>query len=327
MIKCILTVGLPASGKSTWAKAEIAKDPANWARINNDDIRAMLNGSEWSKDYENFITDTRKYLIREALKRNKNVIIDNLNINKRHFTDTCEIVKSLGIDAEVFEKAFYIDVEEAIARDAKREGKAKVGEMVIRKWFKESGKDQFKHYHPRVEIFIGGQLNGESIIAPAPPPFKIGMPKAIIVDLDGTISLFNCIDKKGRKVIRHPDAPSRSPYDGQHCDKDLANEAVVEAVKMAKAYGYEIIFCSGRYDDYEVQTRTFLNKHLPNISYELFMRKSNDMRQDAIVKEEIYNDKIDGKYNIIFILDDRDQVVDFWRSKGLQTFQVAKGDF
>ena len=56
MIKCILCVGAPASGKSFWAKSEVTKDPTNWVRINNDDIRAMTNGSVYSSDYEKLIT-------------------------------------------------------------------------------------------------------------------------------------------------------------------------------------------------------------------------------------------------------------------------------
>ena len=33
------------------------------------------------------------------------------------------------------------------------------------------------------------------------------------------------------------------------------------------------------------------------------------------------------KYNVHFVLDDRQQVVDMWRSLGLTVFQVAEGDF
>lgn len=326
MIKVMMPVGIPGSGKSTWAKAEIAKDPENWARVNNDDIRAMLNGSVWSSDYEKFVSDIRNHLIREALKRNKNVIVDNLNLNKRHFNDVVEIAKSLNKDIQVIEKSFFVELDEAIARDAKREGKAQVGESVIKKWWKESGGNQHKFYKPKTEICLVGQYGGSSL-APVAPAFKLDLPTAVVCDLDGTISLFNCIDKKGRKVIRHPEAPSRSPYDGTHCDKDLPNEAVVEAIKMAHACGKKIVFCSGRYDTYETQTRIFLDRCLEGIPYELFMRKTGDMRADNIIKEEIYNDKIEPSFNVLFVLDDRDSVVKFWRSKGLACFQVAEGEF
>src|SRR5271170_1778777 len=153
MIKVELLVGIPGSGKSTYAKQVVAKDPSNWVRINNDDLRAMLNGSVWTSEYEKMITDARNYLIRDALKRGKNVIIDNLNINRRHFDDVCKIAKSVNADIQVFEKAFYIELDEAMERNSKREGAARVPDDVVKKWWKDSGGKQFKFFKGRVEIF------------------------------------------------------------------------------------------------------------------------------------------------------------------------------
>src|SRR5271166_2816339 len=185
MIKIEMCVGLPASGKSTYAKAVVAKDPNNWVRVNNDDLRAMMNGSVWSQDYEKMITDARNYLIRDALKRGKNVIIDNLNINRRHFDDVCKIAKSVNINVQVYEKSFYVELEELLARDAKREGKAQVGEAVINKWWKESGKTQFKFYKPRTEIYTATKGMNKSV---EPMVQDDSLPRAVIFDNDGTIS-------------------------------------------------------------------------------------------------------------------------------------------
>jgi len=325
MQKVILTVGIPGSGKSTWAKAEIAKDPNAWARINNDDIRAMLNGSVWTADYEKFITETRNFLVREALKRGKNVIIDNLNLNRRHFDDTVKIAKSVNGNFQIFEKAFYIELDEAIARDLKREGKAQVGEVVIKKWWKESGKTQFKFYKPRTEI-----LNASTFTAPvvqAPETIK-GALEAVLCDLDGTLALMN----------------GRSPYDASTCEQDLPNIPVIETLKALFATGRKVIFCSGREDKFKPQTEEFIrayvrveNKDFTRdpmetdltkvIPYDLHMRKTGDFRKDSIIKQEIYDENIKGKYNVLCVLDDRDQVVTFWRSIGLTCFQVAPGAF
>lgn len=321
MIKVFLTVGIPGSGKSSWAKAEIAKDPNNWVRINNDDLRAMMNGSVWSADYEKMITDARNYLLRDALKRGKNVIIDNLNLNRRHFDTVCDIAKSVNVDVQVLEKAFYIDVEEAIARDAGREGKAKVGADVIKKWWKESGGKQFKFYNPRVQIF--NQRNGNINQVTSGPVWDSKLETAIICDLDGTLALIH----------------NRSPYDASDCDiKDLPNRAVIDTVLAHYKDGRKIIFCSGREDKYRPETIRFINKHCQYIDtdldgsvwdmeYELHMRKTDDFRKDSIIKEEIYSDHIENKYNVLMVLDDRTSVVNFWRSKGLSCWQVAPGDF
>jgi len=318
MIKCILTVGAPASGKSFWAKQEVAKDPNNWARINNDDIRAMLNGSVYSADYEKFVTDTREHLLRDALKRGKNVILDNVNANRRHFDTCCKIAKSINADIMVMEKPFYEELDVLLERDSKREGKAQVGEVVVKKWFKELGGKQHKHYKARVEIFQErrGNLN-QAIDAPAHVP---GVPEAVICDLDGTLALIH----------------GRSPYDASDCDiKDLPNVPVIETIKAHYEAGRKIIFCSGREDKYRPETIRFIEKYCyivygdasAVIQYELHMRKTDDFRKDAIVKEEFYQNNIEGKYNVLLVLDDRNQVVSYWRSKGLTCFQVAEGDF
>jgi predicted kinase len=310
MKKCEILVGIPGSGKSTYAKQLVAKDPSNWVRISNDDLRAMLNGSVWTSEYEKIITDARNYLIRDAFKRGKNVVIDNLNINRRHFDDVCKIAKSVNADIQVYEKSFYIEVEEAIERDSKREGKAKVGEEVIRKYWKDSGKAQFKHYKPRVEIFQERKGNLQSTVeAPAYVP---GLKEAVLCDLDGTLALIH----------------GRSPYDASDCDiKDLPNTPVVKSVQLYHDAGYKIVFCSGRENKYEPETRRFIEKHLPNVAYELHMRKTDDFRKDAIIKEEIYQEFVNNKFNVLLVLDDRTQVIEFWRSKGLPTWQVAPGDF
>jgi len=58
------------------------------------------------------------------------------------------------------------------------------------------------------------------------------------------------------------------------------------------------------------------------------MRKEDDMRKDAIIKRELFDNFIEGKYQIEFVLDDRNQVVDLWRNElKLSCFQVYYGDF
>jgi predicted kinase len=325
MLKVIMPVGIPGSGKSTWAKAEVAKDPNNWVRVNNDDLRSMMNGSVWSADYEKMVTDARNYLIRDALKRGKNVIVDNLNLNRRHFDTVCQIAKSVNRDVQVMEKMFYVELEEAIARDAAREGKAKVGEEVINKWWKESGKKQFKFTHPRVQMFNQNSFSQDEY---AKPDHDASLPNAIICDLDGTLALLN----------------GRNPYDASLCEDDSPNLPVLETLKHFYNAGYKIIFCSGREDKYMQPTINFIETYVtvPNprltqdpmetlqdepIKYKLFMRKSDDFRKDTVIKSELYNDHIKGRYNVFFVLDDRTQVVDSWRKLGLTCFQVAPGDF
>jgi predicted kinase len=313
MIKVEMLVGIPGSGKSTYAKQVVAKDPNNWVRVNNDDLRAMMNGNVWSADYEKMVTDARNYLIRDALKRGKNVIIDNLNLNRRHFDDVCKIAKSVNADIQVFEKAFYVELDEAMVRNAARTGAARVPDEAMKKWWKESGGKQFKFYKPRVEIYKERQGSAPEF---APPVWHDTLKTAVLCDLDGTLALIH----------------NRSPYDATDCDvKDLPNWPVIETIIAHYNAGRKIIFCSGREDKHREATIRFIEKYClvdgKPIEYELYMRKTDDFRKDSIIKEEIYQQHIANQYNVLCVLDDRDQVVEFWRRMGLACFQVAPGNF
>jgi hypothetical protein len=58
------------------------------------------------------------------------------------------------------------------------------------------------------------------------------------------------------------------------------------------------------------------------------MRPAKDYRRDAIIKKEIFDREVAGKYYIEFVLDDRDQVVEMWRKeRKLTCFQVNYGAF
>jgi hypothetical protein len=57
------------------------------------------------------------------------------------------------------------------------------------------------------------------------------------------------------------------------------------------------------------------------------MRAAKDNRRDDVVKRELYKRHVRDHFDVLFVLDDRTQVVRMWRSRGLVCFQVAPGDF
>jgi hypothetical protein len=102
---------------------------------------------------------------------------------------------------------------------------------------------------------------------------------------------------------------------------------VASVLKAFSANGYHILLLSGREEIFRDPTVRFLEKFV--VPYQqLWMRKAKDYRQDAIIKREIFDFEISGKYNIEFVLDDRDQVVEMWRRElHLNCFQVNYGNF
>jgi predicted kinase len=323
MQKIILTVGIPASGKSFWSKDEVCKDPEGTTRINRDDLRNMMSNYHFCDANEKLVTEASDAILRAALKKGRNIILDETNLTSRNFDKICKVVQELNISAMVMEKPFYIELDEALLRNSKREGTAKIPEEVIHKMWKQSGGKQHKFYKPKVEVFH--PQDTEDYVSG--PPYDASLPDAIICDLDGTWALFNSIGKNGQAVIKHPFAHSRSPYDASKSDQDDINEPVREIVEAFYNKGVKIIFCSGRENCYRSQTENHIKKH-SNIEYQLFMRQTSDQRKDSIIKNELYDKHIKGRYNVKFVLDDRTSVCKLWRDTlGLTCLQVAWGDF
>ncbi len=141
------------------------------------------------------------------------------------------------------------------------------------------------------------------------------MIKAIICDLDGT--LFDYAWRLQKFSYSFNEFNKNHIY-------DKVKQPILEIVKSMKDK-YKIIFISGRSEKFRKTTEEQLNKYIDN--YILFMRKEMDSRSDEIIKKEIYIDKIKDKYNILFILEDRQIVVNMWRELNLTCLQVANGDF
>ena len=159
---------------------------------------------------------------------------------------------------------------------------------------------------------------------------------AIIVDVDGTLANMSGI---------------RGPFEWDKVHLDKPHLDVIELVQDLAGIGqetyidpdfecpngcvpdptgwdgkYKIIITTGRDGVCEEATRKWLADH--NILFdEFFIRKAGDNRKDSIIKSEIYMDHIRPYYDVKYVIDDRDQVVDMWRSLGLRVLQVAPGNF
>ena len=143
--------------------------------------------------------------------------------------------------------------------------------------------------------------------------------KAIISDIDGTLAL------RQDKI--------RSPYEFEKCETDLVNVPVADIVGKYKEDGYWIIIVTGRSREFHMKTVDWLRSN--GIRFDLlFMRdpklldENGNMVGDVIVKEKIYLEDIKDKFDVLFVLDDRNRIVSLWRDKfNLICLQVANGDF
>ena len=140
MKRIIITRGIPASGKSTWAKQEVLKDPEHSIIINRDDLRNM-SGKYWVPAREKYILSCRNLLLNTAIYMHFNtIIIDDMNLNPR---DIDYIIKAVNVFNKVLESKNQYKIEfkdfanvplnVCIERDSKRENP--LGEKVIREIF------------------------------------------------------------------------------------------------------------------------------------------------------------------------------------------------
>jgi len=302
--KVIVLCGLPASGKSTWAKEQVKLGNGKVKRVNKDDLRAMIDCSEFSDSNEKFITKLRDTIIERAIEHDHDIIIDDTNIAQKHEVRIRQII---GKRADVEVKFFDVSVEECIARDAKRDNP--VGEKVIRSMHQQLVK-RFGNGKHDIQAFRPYERQRDLSLNPAFNPTD-GLLRAIICDLDGTLALLN----------------GRNPYDASKCFNDILNIPVADVLRTYAAHDCKVILLSGREDKYREPTEQFLNQN--NIWYdELYMRSTDDFRSDVIVKREIYEQHIKDHYNVLFCLDDRKKVVSLFRDElNLTVFHVDWGNF
>lgn len=162
-MKIIITIGLPASGKTSFAKEYIKNHP-DTVIVCQDDLRAMLYNSHFTKENERLMVKIRNECIKTALDNGKNVIIADTNLSELNTQKYIkDYFKELYPDIEFEEVRFDTPVEECIKRDLKRP--VSVGKDVILNMYY---KYVAKPYDP-----------------------KSGLPECIICDLDGTLAINN----------------------------------------------------------------------------------------------------------------------------------------
>lgn len=136
--------------------------------------------------------------------------------------------------------------------------------------------------------------------------------RAIIFDIDGTLA-----DNAHRQQWVREKPKNWNAYNKtMHLDKPI--NPVIDTLNILFDAGLTIILCSGRQDDKREVTEAWLNEHGVEHNI-LYMRKTNDHRDDCIVKKEML-DEIIKEYEVIAVFDDRAKVVDMWRENGVYCF-------
>lgn len=134
-------------------------------------------------------------------------------------------------------------------------------------------------------------------------------PKAFLCDIDGTLA-------------HHT---GRDPFDYSRVGEDEVDESVLDVLHGLAGTGYTIIFISARPDHSQEITRAWLSQAGVPPTWELLMRQAGDCRSDQVVKRELFERHVEGKYRVMGILDDRPAVIQNFRELGVRVFDVGWG--
>ena len=306
--KMIILVGPSGSGKSTHACALVQNAPDDFISVNRDKIRELLFGytestiSEYYKrpdlnKREKEVTQYENLLIKEALASSKTPIIDATHL-KREYLERFKYFNCV-VNLEFFN----ISLERCLEYNKRRT--RQVGEEIIKKQYSQFQNLKKSLQENPIDFTLKFIENN---------PQK---PKCIIFDIDGTLA------EKGK----------RNPFNWGKVFEDKPIDSIVDI-----AYVYDqfkdkisddchIIFCSGRDEVCRVDTLYWLYRYcVTNHTIDLYMRKSEDNRPDWQVKAEMW-EEICKKYYIQFMVDDRNQVVDYARNLGFKVLQTEYNNF
>jgi len=288
-LKIILTKGLPASGKTTWAK-EFVKNNPDFVNICKDDIRNMLGPNI----KESQVLEIRDSTIKMYLSRNKSVIVSDTNLNPDHTATIQTIAQEHQAELEINDSFSKVSSFECIKRDSTRPNK--VGAGVIRQMYNQ-------YLRPKTETLFRN---------PA-------LPNCYIFDIDGTLAVMG---------DRSPYDWKNVGIDEPHQFVVDIYKVLLQTIQNSTAQQNEIFIFSGRDASCRAQTLEWLEKNGITDFKALHMRETDDIRADTVIKKELYQTHINNKYNVLGIFDDRDSVVEMWRlDLGLPCFQVNYGDF
>lgn len=308
MSKIEITRGLPGSGKSTYAKHWVALQPEKRVRVNRDAIRWTQGIREGigTKAQENMVSVIEKAVVVGAIKEGKDVIIDATHLNPDYIRKWYKLAKIHGVrSVEVVD--FEVPVDVAIARDIGRreQGGRYVGAAVIEK-LADRAKVGPNGELPKAPVFTANEDFNRRPIAEFDPE----LPNAYIVDTDGTMANHEGV---------------RNPYDTTRYHLDKLNENVARTIWSLETT-HAIIGVSGRKEAFRETTLNWWRGQARIQPDEFYFRKDDDDRSDDVVKAEIYEDHIRGRYNVIGVFDDRGRVLRMWRAKGFTTFAVGDTD-
>ncbi len=144
-----------------------------------------------------------------------------------------------------------------------------------------------------------------------------------IFDLDGTLAL----NGQREHFLADTSDPDRWDKFFMACGTDIPNIPVINTMIQLRESGADVWIFSGRSDITLEMTTEWLLTHT-GFPAPQRMRQGGDYTPDDELKSQWLEEMtIEDRNRLVAVFDDRNKVVEMWRSKGVPCFQVAVGDF
>jgi predicted kinase len=306
MSKLIVTRGLPASGKTTWAMGYVRQNDKAVA-FSYDDARKMLKGTVYSGDkVEKLVRGITRTSVQAALGAGFDAVVHNTSLTQGSQDSWAQVAKDTKSQIE-FKDFTDVAVDVCVKRDSLRNGEARVGRAVIETMALHNGLMTFDTSTPIVICDVDGTLaDHEGVRSPYDESLvHLDKPHEVVVKWVRNLVHWGGYCLTCFREWRHDEYTPLRPC---------------ECERAVPAPEYQVIVVSGRSTRCAKATEDWLSAR---ITYShLFMRNRGDRRPDVEVKQEILNGilKKVPKEQIAFVIDDRPCVVDMWRSNGLRVF-------
>ncbi len=115
-MRAIVTVGIPACGKSTYARRLAA---LGFVEINRDHIRRQVGGGFGVPRIEAAVTRIAQGMLADAARRGHDVIVSDTNVTRRGRKDVTRLLRKFGFDrveAHVFDVALDLCLARNVGR-------------------------------------------------------------------------------------------------------------------------------------------------------------------------------------------------------------------
>ena len=144
-----ITVGLPGSGKSTYAKEFIKGKEIEY--LSSDSLRAVYGKDENDQSVTSIVFGHIKRKVDEFLKDGKNVLVDATSVNRKERSDYINTAKKYG--AKVVAIVFKMDRQGLIDRNKKR---GEQGGRVVPDWVIDKMLAKFEEpsYSEGIDVMI-----------------------------------------------------------------------------------------------------------------------------------------------------------------------------